>query len=254
MSVAKRSSLVLRFLLLVVLMAARVSAQTLAPGVYRGQTNQGESITINVGQNQVTSWSGGFNCGGPHFTTSVTVPANSCPILSTGNFLCGDSLPACGMSELEGVILGSNMLTGILTAVSSDCQCVEAVEYTAALSSAPGSHCTAGANNLCLGSSRFKVEATWTSATGSGTAEAVSLSDGTGYLWFFTPDEVEVVVKLVDGCSLNQRFWVFLAGLTNVQVNLKVTDTKTNAVKTYNNKQGTLFAPIADTTAFASCP
>jgi hypothetical protein len=65
---------------------------------------------------------------------------------------------------------------------------------------------------------------------------------------------VEVVVKVLDACTFNQKFWVFAGGLTDVQVTLKVTDTKTGAVKTYDNPRGAAFQPILDTSAFATCP
>jgi hypothetical protein len=39
-----------------------------------------------------------------------------------------------------------------------------------------------------------------------------------------------------------------------VKVHLTVTDTRTGAVKTYDNPQGTAFRPIQDSGAFATCP
>jgi hypothetical protein len=42
--------------------------------------------------------------------------------------------------------------------------------------------------------------------------------------------------------------------LTNVRVVTTVTDTANGAVRTYTNPQGTRFAPVQDTAAFATCP
>jgi hypothetical protein len=64
---------------------------------------------------------------------------------------------------------------------------------------------------------------------------------------------VEVTVKLLNGCGFNDRFWVFAAGMTNVDVTITVTDTQTGAVKTYKNPANTTFKTILDTTAFSSC-
>ena len=61
------------------------------------------------------------------------------------------------------------------------------------------------------------------------------------------------MVKTLDGCGLNSKWWVFAGGLTNVAVTLKVTDTKTATVKTYHNPPSTTFLPIQDTSAFATC-
>jgi hypothetical protein len=80
------------------------------------------------------------------------------------------------------------------------------------------------------------------------------LADETGYLWFFSSTNVEVVLKILDGCQLNHHFWVFAGGLTNVQILLTITDTLTGTVKTYTNPLSNVFQPIQDTAAFATCP
>ncbi len=115
--------------------------------------------------------------------------------------------------------------------------------------------CVPSATAMCLDGGRFKVEATWTTPDGmTGAAHTVTLTDDSGYLWFFNADNVEAVVKVLDACSFANHFWVFAGGLTNVETVLKVTDSRTGVVRTYNNPQGTAFAPIQDTAAFATCP
>jgi len=117
------------------------------------------------------------------------------------------------------------------------------------------STCVASASSLCLGANgRFKVEATFDTGAQQGQAQVVKLTDDSGYLWFFGASNVEAVVKVLDACSYNSRFWVYAGGLTNVQVVLTVTDTKTGAVKTYTNPRNTAFQPIQDVGAFATCP
>ncbi len=110
--------------------------------------------------------------------------------------------------------------------------------------------CVAGANVLCLNGSRFRVSASFQTTSGGGTATAVPLTGDTGYFWFFSSNNVEVVIKVVDGRAVNGRFWVFAGGLTNVNVVLTVTDTQTGATQTYINPQGIAFQPIQDTSAF----
>jgi hypothetical protein len=108
---------------------------------------------------------------------------------------------------------------------------------------------------VCFNRSRFNVVAQWRTADGrSGTGTVVRLTDDSGYLWFFDPINVEVVFKVVDACSFNHAFWFYAGGLTNVQVTITVTDTKTGAVKTYSNPQGKAFQPVQDVTAFNTCP
>jgi hypothetical protein len=118
-----------------------------------------------------------------------------------------------------------------------------------------GGSCTPSDTRLCLAGSRFQVEATWTTRDGqTGSGHGVALTSDTGYFWFFSNTNVEMVVKVLDGCALNSRYWVFAGGLTNTRVRLTVTDMRTGVSKQYNNPQGTAFQPIQDTGAFATCP
>ncbi|HEX9669116.1 MAG TPA: CSLREA domain-containing protein [Thermoanaerobaculia bacterium] len=116
--------------------------------------------------------------------------------------------------------------------------------------------CVPGGTTLCLEEGRFQVTARWTIPSGqTGAAQAVQLTDEAGYFWFFSPDNLEVTVKVLNACVPTfNRYWVFLAGLTNVKVDIVVTDTKTGQVKTYTNPQGRVFRTILDTQAFATCP
>jgi hypothetical protein len=117
------------------------------------------------------------------------------------------------------------------------------------------SSCVPDATSLCLLGGRFRVRIQWTTADGkSGAGQAVSLTPDTGYFWFFDASNVEVVTKMLDGCSLGSRYWFFAGGLTNVQAVITVTDTLTAAVRTYTNPQGAAFQPIQDTSAFETCP
>ncbi|MGH7486088.1 MAG: hypothetical protein ACREMY_10880 [bacterium] len=115
--------------------------------------------------------------------------------------------------------------------------------------------CTPSATALCLNNNRFRVTATFDTTSGqSGQAQVVKLTDETGYLWFFSSDNVEVVTKVLDACAFNNRYWVYSAGLTDVHVVMTVTDTQTGAFHTYTNPQGQAFLPILDSSAFDTCP
>jgi hypothetical protein len=116
------------------------------------------------------------------------------------------------------------------------------------------SACTQTSTSLCLNNNRFRVTASWQTSTASGQGAAVRLTSDTGYFWFFSSNNVEMVVKVLNGCPLNSRYWVFSGGLTNVFVTIEVTDTLTGAVKIYTNPINTAFLPIQDTSAFATCP
>jgi hypothetical protein len=114
--------------------------------------------------------------------------------------------------------------------------------------------CVAGPEALCLGDGRFRVRATWRTAEGEwGSGRAEALTEDTGYFWFFDPANVETIVKVLDGCAANERYWVFAAGLTNVQVDLTVVDTHTGLGRAYVNQQRHAYKPLQEVNAFA-CP
>jgi hypothetical protein len=118
---------------------------------------------------------------------------------------------------------------------------------------APPPSCIADTDTLCLNNGRFRVEATFNTGSQSGNAQVVRLTDETGYLWFFSASNVEAVIKVLNACALNQSFWVFTAGLTNVRVDITVTDTQTGQSKTYTNPLNTKYIAVQDTAAFATC-
>ena len=95
---------------------------------------------------------------------------------------------------------------------------------------------------------RYQVTAAWASSSQhtSGTGTAVVLTPDSGYFWFFNPDNLELVVKVLDGCNVNGFKWVFAGGLTNLEVQITVLDTLTNVKQTYDNSEGTAFRPIQD--------
>ena len=86
---------------------------------------------------------------------------------------------------------------------------------------------------------RFTATVTWTSPNGqSGSGNLTYLSTETRGFWFFSPDNLDLVYKVVDGRAVNGKFWVFYGSLTAEAFTLTVTDTLTGATKTYTNTAG----------------
>jgi len=111
-------------------------------------------------------------------------------------------------------------------------------------------NCVGTETNLCLNNGRFRVAVTWKDFAGNtGVGKAISLTHETGYFWFFSNTNVELVVKVLDARGLGNRFWVFYGALSNVEYEMTVTDTLTGNVSTYSNPSGR-FASTGDTDAF----
>jgi photosystem II stability/assembly factor-like uncharacterized protein len=99
-------------------------------------------------------------------------------------------------------------------------------------------------------SERFEARLTWRDAVGNtGEGHGTRLTDDTGLFWLFTPERAEVAVKLLDARAIDGRFWVFVAGLTDVELDLEVRDRLTGERRTYRNPLGRL-SSFGDTAAF----
>lgn len=74
-------------------------------------------------------------------------------------------------------------------------------------------------------------------------APAVQLTKEAGYFWFFTPENIEVTVKVLDGRPVNGHYWIFLSGMTDLGLTVTVTNFENCAsvncpTKTYTNQPG----------------
>lgn len=117
--------------------------------------------------------------------------------------------------------------------------------------------CIASATVLCVNNSRFQIEVEWRTADGnSGQGQAVPIptAPDSGLFYFFSPSNLEMLIKVLNGCGLNSRYWVFFAATTNVELGVTVTDTQNGTVKSYFNPLNRAAPPVQDTNAFATCP
>jgi hypothetical protein len=130
-------------------------------------------------------------------------------------------------------------------------------EWTVKAAGAANGSCVASATRLCIdrvaGDRRFQIEVDYKTAQASGDGKAVPLTslgvDRGGLFWFFSADNPEMLIKVLDGCGVNQRFWVFYAAGTDAGLTVTVTDTVTGESKVYRNRQGQAAPPVQDTSA-----
>jgi hypothetical protein len=116
--------------------------------------------------------------------------------------------------------------------------------------------CAETATNLCINGDRFYVDAFFRIPSQVGQAGAVPIPSApdSGVLHFFSPSNLEMLIKVLDGCGPNDRYWVFYAATTNVEFAVRVADTHTGRVRTYYNPLNRPAPPVQDTSAFATCP
>ncbi len=70
----------------------------------------------------------------------------------------------------------------------------------------------------------FQVRVLWTNPRNadSGMGRHVRLARDSSAFWFFSPDNLEVTVKILDGRAINGKWWVFIASMTDLQLDVEV--------------------------------
>ena len=77
------------------------------------------------------------------------------------------------------------------------------------------------------------------------------LAADSGAFWFFEPDNLELSLKVLDACSFDGHFWIFVAGTTDLGVDITIRDSVTTQMSQYSNPAGELFRSVRD---FRSLP
>ncbi|MCP3995461.1 MAG: hypothetical protein GY722_10405 [bacterium] len=126
----------------------------------------------------------------------------------------------------------------------------------------PAGACSPSATDLCLPpDNRFELSVYYQTAQGGGRegdARAIPLRPlglvQGGIFAFQDPANPEMLVKVLNGCTINNHYWVFYAATTNVGFELTVTDTQAGESKVYTNPDVQPADAVTDTQAFATCP
>lgn len=167
-----------------------------------------------------------------------------------------------GLSDVEYTITITDTETGVTRAYRNAPGDVCGQADTAAFPSQPnlrsnaspgatGGECEPGPETLCLTPDRFRVEVDWRDPRSGDTGRGFAIpgTSDSGFFWFFDEENVELVVKLLDGRTVNGNFWVFFGALTDVEYTITVTDTVSGLERRYDNVAGNICGQ-ADVTAF----
>jgi hypothetical protein len=111
---------------------------------------------------------------------------------------------------------------------------------------------------LCL-QGRFAVTTKFRAATApgpvDGSAHVVVASANSGIFWFFTSDNWELMVKAINACGFNNRYWIYSAATTDRFYRMEVLDVRAGVQKIYFNYAGPPAPAVTDSVdAFATCP
>ena len=112
--------------------------------------------------------------------------------------------------------------------------------------------CVESTTVMCLRDGRYEVTLEWASPNGEkGSAKvARPRTRDSGLFYFFSYNNWEVLLKVLDGCDFNKHHWVYAASATDRGLYMVVRDTVTNEKKIYFKEPGTPAPAITDSGAF----
>lgn len=122
--------------------------------------------------------------------------------------------------------------------------------------------CVPSETSLCLLDGRFSARLRWSDGGPAGLRDAFvadpktdSATAASGIFYFFgdDPNNWEILVKMLDGCETNHRFWVLVSASTGFQWELEIRDETTGITKTFSHPLDGNASGIADFEAFATC-
>jgi lysyl endopeptidase len=173
--------------------------------------------------------------------------SSGAPAMNDSGQVLGQLFGGCGPAPHDGCDYRNSEVDGAFS---------ETYQVIHSFLQGPDQPCVADATTLCLHGNRFKVEVEWVH---DGVPKDANVVQGvattqSGLFYFLDPTNWEFLIKVLDACALNNRYWVFFAGTTNVGFTVTVTDTATGLFQPYSNNAGQPANAITDTNAFATCP
>ncbi|MBU6280630.1 S8 family serine peptidase [bacterium] len=129
-----------------------------------------------------------------------------------------------------------------------------------ALDALAAGSCVASDTRLCLLGGRFSATLSWNDGSGARPAlvaspKASGEGSASGLFHFYPsdPSNWEVLVKMIDGCGTNGRFWMLVSASTGFGWELVVTDERTGESRTWRHPLDGNASGLSDFEAFAGC-
>ena len=116
------------------------------------------------------------------------------------------------------------------------------------------STCSPDDHTLCLRQGRIQASVVWVNQHDGGTTSkghAIALTEESGAFWFFNRSNYEILLKVLDGSSINGHLWVGIGSLSDVEFTVTVIDLELDTTQTYYNPPGNRWG-VLDTNALDS--
>jgi hypothetical protein len=90
--------------------------------------------------------------------------------------------------------------------------------------------CVVTATNACAQAGRFSIQALF----GGSPARLAGWTQESAVFWALSSTNWEVLAKVLNGCAINNRYWVFAAGATSQAFSVVFQDTVNKTIATFN--------------------
>lgn len=207
-----------------------------------GQTMQGSLASTDCGSD------GSFVDGWffPNYSRQAVGVAMSSPdfdvltglATTSGQILGAAEAPAGGIASFGAFLTTFGNFE--IIAGSQPSSAVKTGPYLLTLVCGGESRCAPDVATMCLGQSRFRVQVAWHNQFNDtyGFGRAVPRTDSGGFFSFGDPDNIELLIKVLDFGG--GQFKVFYGELTNLEFSVAITDMSQDLpfTKTYTNTAG----------------
>ena len=102
----------------------------------------------------------------------------------------------------------------------------------------------------CLQKGRFELKAFFINSNERYQARVrdALIGDATTLFYFFSFNNPELMIKVIDGCGINGYYWVFASAATDLKYSFRIYDYLKQRFKSYSPRQGDL---VSDVSAFS---
>ena len=124
----------------------------------------------------------------------------------------------------------------------------------------PKYSCHSSLNRVCLQKGRFSVEGTFSYENSSSglyengkmKVKEAMLDDSASLFYFFDENNIEIIIKVLDGCGVNGKYWIFGSVTTDLDYTLTVMDHATGTKLSYGSNSDKPL--MSDISAFSCDP